>query len=141
MRTRFMRFAVPLVLLGLVAAACGNNNDNTGASGASGGSGATGATGPTCNADIKVGVAFDVGGLGDKSFNDAANAGVTKAIADGLVCKEKRGLSPSGSPPRMLGYLAARKLGMISYRELGEKMPMRESNDLSIAYMGYAVKG
>jgi basic membrane protein A len=83
-----MRFAVPLVLLGLVAAACGNNKDNTGASGASGGTGATGATGPTCNADIKVGVAFDVGGLGDKSFNDAANAGVTKAIADGLVCKE-----------------------------------------------------
>ena len=44
--------------------------------------------GVECNADIKVGVAFDVGGLGDKSFNDAANAGVQKAIADGLVCEE-----------------------------------------------------
>ncbi len=60
---------------------------------------------------------------------------------NGLVCKEKRGLSPSGSPPAMAGYLVARKLGMISYRQLGEKMPMRESRDLSVAYMGYAVKG
>lgn len=84
MRKRFTRYVVPLALMGLVAAAC-SNNDNTGASGATGG---TGATGVTCNQDIKVGVAFDVGGLGDKSFNDAANAGVTKAIADGLVCKE-----------------------------------------------------
>ena len=84
MRKRFMRFAVPLALLGLVAAAC-SSNDTTPAGGGSdtGGGGAV-----ECNADIKVGVAFDVGGLGDKSFNDAANAGVQKAIADGLVCEE-----------------------------------------------------
>jgi basic membrane protein A and related proteins len=85
MRTRFMRFAVPLVVLGLVAAACGSNNDNTGASGATGG---TGATGAACNADIKVGLALDVGGLGDKSFNDAAKRGLDKAITDGLVCQD-----------------------------------------------------
>jgi basic membrane protein A and related proteins len=35
-----------------------------------------------------VGVALDVGGLGDKSFNDAANAGLQKAIQDGLVSEE-----------------------------------------------------
>jgi basic membrane protein A len=33
-------------------------------------------------------MAFDIGGLGDKSFNDAANAGLQQAIADGLVCEE-----------------------------------------------------
>jgi len=31
---------------------------------------------------IKVGVVFDVGGLGDKSFNDAANRGMLKAKAE-----------------------------------------------------------
>ena len=88
MRRGFLRFAVPLVLMGMVAAACSNNNDNSGSSGATGGTGASGATGMQCNADIKVGIAFDVGGIGDKSFNDAANAGLQKAIADGLVCEE-----------------------------------------------------
>jgi basic membrane protein A and related proteins len=85
MRIRFLRFAVPLLLMGIVAAACSNNDNNAGASGATGG---TGSTGAACNHDIKVGQAFDVGGLGDKSFNDAANAGLQKAISDGLVCKE-----------------------------------------------------
>lgn len=83
MRKRFMRFAVPLALLGLVAAACGGADETP-----SDGGSDTGASAVECNADIKVGVAFDVGGLGDKSFNDAANAGVQKAIADGLVCEE-----------------------------------------------------
>jgi basic membrane protein A len=85
MRKRFMRFAVPLVLIGLVGAACGNDNDNAGASGSTG---TTGATGAACNGDISVGVAYDVGGIGDKSFNDAANAGVQQAIGDGLVCED-----------------------------------------------------
>ena len=90
MRSRFLRFAVPLLLMGLVAAACSNNDDNSGASGATGETGASGSTGGAveCNADIKVGVAFDVGGLGDKSFNDAANTGLQQAIAEGLVCEE-----------------------------------------------------
>ena len=81
MRKRIVRYFVPLALLGLVAAACSNNNDNAG----DGGSASSSSAAP-CNADIKVGVAFDVGGLGDKSFNDAANTGVQQAIAGGLVC-------------------------------------------------------
>ena len=48
----------------------------------------TGETAAECNGDIQVGMAFDVGGLGDKSFNDAANAGLQQAIAEGLVCEE-----------------------------------------------------
>ncbi|HKE53790.1 MAG TPA: BMP family ABC transporter substrate-binding protein [Actinomycetota bacterium] len=81
--------AKALVLLGVlsvVAAACGN--DNGGETGGAGGT-ATGSTGAAkCNADIQVGVAFDVGGLGDKSFNDAANRGLQQALADGLVCAD-----------------------------------------------------
>ena len=33
----------------------------------------------TCRADVCVGLVFDVGGLGDKSFNDAAYIGLTRA--------------------------------------------------------------
>jgi basic membrane protein A len=73
-----LRFAVPLALLGLVAAACSNNNNSS--------SGGSTASGPACPADFKVGLALDVGGIGDKSFNDAANRGLQQAIADGLVC-------------------------------------------------------
>jgi basic membrane protein A len=78
-------FALPVVVLSLVAAACGGDDDGGG-----GGDGATGGgdTGAECNSDITVGVALDVGGLGDKSFNDAANAGLQQAIEDGLVCEE-----------------------------------------------------
>ena len=84
MRRRIVRYLVPLALLGLVAAACSNNNNDNAGGGSTSASGGAAA----CNSDIKVGVAFDVGGLGDKSFNDAANTGLQKAIADGLVCEE-----------------------------------------------------
>ena len=80
---RWLRmFGLPLVALSLVAAACGGDEG--------GGDGGTPTDGAAagCNADITVGVALDVGGLGDKSFNDAAAAGLDQAIADGLVCEE-----------------------------------------------------
>jgi basic membrane protein A len=82
--TWLRRFLVPLSLLALVAAACGGDDEGGGGGGGGGG----GATGPECNADIRVGLALDVGGLGDKSFNDAADAGLQRAIDDGLVCEE-----------------------------------------------------
>lgn len=77
-------FALPLVALSLVAAACGGDEDT----GGGGGGEPTDGAAAECNADITVGVALDVGGLGDKSFNDAAKAGLDQAIADGLVCEE-----------------------------------------------------
>ena len=79
-------FALPLVVLSLVAAACGSDDG-----GGDAGDDATATDGgdtAECNADITVGMALDVGGLGDKSFNDAANAGLQQAIEDGLVCEE-----------------------------------------------------
>jgi basic membrane protein A and related proteins len=70
---------VPLAVLALVAAACGD--DTTPPSD-------DGSAAPECNADLSVGVAFDIGGIGDKSFNDAAKAGLDAAIDEGLVCEE-----------------------------------------------------
>jgi basic membrane protein A and related proteins len=89
MRVWRMRALVLIAVLSVVAAACGDD-DGGGETASTGDTG--GATGETaaaeCNADMSVGVAFDIGGLGDKSFNDAADAGLQQAIADGLVCEE-----------------------------------------------------
>ncbi|MXG89479.1 BMP family lipoprotein [Nocardioides flavescens] len=64
-------FAVSILALG--ATACGGDDggsDNAG-DGASSGGGAS--------SDVKVGMAYDVGGRGDQSFNDSAAAGLDKA--------------------------------------------------------------
>jgi basic membrane protein A and related proteins len=86
MRSWRAKVLVLIGVLSVVAAACGGD-DNGGGTGGSGGT-ATGGGAAECNADLKVGVAFDIGGLGDKSFNDSANAGLQQAIADGLVCQD-----------------------------------------------------
>ena len=84
MRSWRAKMLVLIGVLSIVAAACGDDGgDETGGTGGTGGTGAA-----ECNADIQVGMAFDIGGLGDKSFNDSANAGLQQAIADGLVCED-----------------------------------------------------
>ena len=65
--------------LTLVAAACGGRDEEPSGGGGGGGGGAS---------DIKVGLSLDIGGLGDQSFNDAANAGLEQAIDEGLVTEE-----------------------------------------------------
>src|SRR5438093_9847609 len=82
----FRRVAVPVVLLAMVAAACSKSNTPTASS-----------SGPTCPSDFKVGLALDIGGLGDQSFNDAAYRGLQKAITEGLVCRTNVKLDPSNA--------------------------------------------
>ena len=84
LRTRLL---ILVAVLGVIAAACGDDGGG-GTTGPTDTTAPTGPTAPECNADIQVGMAFDIGGLGDKSFNDAADAGLQQAIADGLVCEE-----------------------------------------------------
>ena len=55
----------------LVLAACGGSDDNAGDTSSS-----------AATSNIKVGLAYDIGGRGDQSFNDAAAAGLDKAVAD-----------------------------------------------------------
>ncbi|MDT4892694.1 MAG: basic rane protein [Pseudonocardiales bacterium] len=70
-RTKLGALAIAGVLL---LAACSSSKSST-----SGGGGASSA--PT-KKSIKVGLAYDVGGRGDKSFNDLAAAGLAKAKTD-----------------------------------------------------------
>ena len=72
------------IALALVTAACGGGNpaDTSPSGGGNGGGGNGGGGGGN---DIQVGLAYDVGGRGDQSFNDAAYRGLQAAIDEGLV--------------------------------------------------------
>ncbi len=67
-----MKVTAAMSVAALALAACGNSTVST-----------PGASGTTSAAKIiKVGMAYDVGGRGDQSFNDAAAAGLDKAKAE-----------------------------------------------------------
>jgi len=64
--------AVAFVALGTIAA-CGDDKGSTGSDNGSA---------PAAKKNVKVGLAFDIGGRGDKSFNDSAAAGLDKVKSD-----------------------------------------------------------
>ncbi len=74
---RMTKIAAITAVAALALAGCGSNNDNK--------------TGTSSSKDVcktakgdgpKVGLAYDVGGVGDRSFNDSATAGLKKAVTD-----------------------------------------------------------
>ncbi|GAA4568233.1 BMP family lipoprotein [Planotetraspora kaengkrachanensis] len=65
----------------MAAAACGGSDSTTSES-------TTGASAPAAAA-VKVGLAYDIGGRGDGSFNDAAAAGLDKAVTELKVEKKE----------------------------------------------------
>ena len=81
---RFSKIAAVALVASLTLAGCGNDDNSSGSDTAEGCKGASG-DGP------KVGVAYDVGGRGDRSFNDSAWEGMQKAIDDlGATCTEAK---------------------------------------------------
>jgi len=77
-------FAAAIVAGALTLTACGGSS-STDAKPAD--SGKTTSSAP--KSDLKVGMAYDIGGRGDQSFNDAAAAGLDKAKADlGITSQE-----------------------------------------------------
>jgi basic membrane protein A len=76
---RVMKVTAAMSVAALALAGCGTSTDKTPS--------ASGTT--TAASGLKVGMAYDVGGRGDQSFNDAAAAGLDKAKAElGIVPKE-----------------------------------------------------
>jgi 2-polyprenyl-6-hydroxyphenyl methylase/3-demethylubiquinone-9 3-methyltransferase len=57
-----------------------------------------------------------------------------------LKCQEHRGMRPNVSLPVFLHYLRKRARGELTYKKLGEKLYLVESSNMSIMYMGYAIK-
>ncbi len=70
---RVLKIAPVLVAGALVIAGCGGDDDNTSTSG--------GTTSPPASS-LKVGMAYDIGGRGDQSFNDAAAAGLDRSKSE-----------------------------------------------------------
>ncbi|MFD2355754.1 BMP family protein [Nonomuraea ferruginea] len=65
------------------------------------------AAAPPAGGALKVGLAFDIGGRGDKSFNDAAYAGLEKAKAElGAEIKELSPASDGSNRGELLTQLA-----------------------------------
>jgi basic membrane protein A len=86
-----LRFAAVLTVASLGMVACGSSgNDDTAAPAAPSGSAAP-------KSAVKVGLAYDVGGRGDRSFNDAAAAGLDKAVKELGITKEELSPNASGS--------------------------------------------
>jgi basic membrane protein A len=69
MRKRLLMMVAVLASLSLLAAACGDDDDDAGGDGGGG-------------EDVQVGLVYDIGGRGDKSFNDSAAAGLDRAETD-----------------------------------------------------------
>ncbi|MDT4921229.1 MAG: basic rane protein [Pseudonocardiales bacterium] len=78
---RGMKFGVLAVSAALALAACSSSGNGGGTTAPAGTTPAGGNSSPAAES-IKVGLADDVGGRGDKSFNDLAAAGLEKAQQD-----------------------------------------------------------
>ncbi|MFN8074490.1 MAG: BMP family ABC transporter substrate-binding protein [Kineosporiaceae bacterium] len=77
---RSISFASVAVLASVLLAGCGGGGEDP--EPGAGGSGGT-------TSDVKVGLAYDIGGRGDQSFNDSAAAGLDKAKSEfGIEIKE-----------------------------------------------------
>jgi basic membrane protein A len=77
------KLAVVVATAALALTACGGSSSGTTVGTASGSASTSAATA------LKIGLAYDIGGRGDKSFNDAAAAGLDKAKSElGVEIKE-----------------------------------------------------
>ncbi len=90
-----LRLMAALAVAGLGLVACGSNDTTTGAAGTPSSAAAPSAAGP--QSDAKVGLAYDVGGRGDRSFNDSAAAGLDRAVSEFGVTKQELSPNASGS--------------------------------------------
>jgi basic membrane protein A len=100
-----MRVGALLTGLALLAAACGGGSDET-----------SGGGGGTQTEAKKVGVVFDIGGKGDKSFNDSADRGATEAknkLGDKVEIKTVEPNADGSNRKELLDGLAAEDYGLI----------------------------
>ncbi|MFM9615158.1 BMP family lipoprotein [Streptomyces niveiscabiei] len=74
--SRSARVAAAIAVVALAAAGCGETSSSSTKPSSSGSSGSSGYSGKG------IGLAYDIGGKGDQSFNDAAYAGMQKAMSE-----------------------------------------------------------
>ncbi|MBZ5740225.1 BMP family lipoprotein [Nocardioides mangrovi] len=83
---RTTKFAAVVAASLMALTACGSDSDGGSDGGSASGGSSTDASADVCKtadgSGPKIGLAYDVGGRGDQSFNDSAYAGVAKAVED-----------------------------------------------------------
>lgn len=146
----------------LALAGCGSDDDSDGGDDTNAGSGGNALDCDAADGDgPKVGIAYDVGGQGDKSFNDAAAVGVKKAVDDlGATCTEAeatdgeaesaredrlRQLADAGHNPILaVGFLYSEAVNKVapdypdvSFDVVDGYDPDDQPND-NVAYLGFA---
>jgi len=87
---RTTKFAAILAASILALTACGSDSEG----GSEGGAADPSDDAPTST--IKVGMAYDVGGRGDQSFNDSAAAGLDQAKEEGLIAEANESEAEDG---------------------------------------------
>ncbi|MBA3281631.1 MAG: BMP family ABC transporter substrate-binding protein [Acidimicrobiia bacterium] len=127
------RLLLLLAAIALVLASCASSDDDGGGDGGGGGGGggdsaatckgkageedtaeALGKSGDADGAGEKIGMVFDVGGKGDKSFNDSAFAGLTAAGENmGVEVKELEPSEDGSNREALLRQLAEEDYGLI----------------------------
>ena len=149
---RLTKIAATTAVLALAVAGCGNDDESTSSST------------DICKGDgngPKVGLAYDVGGRGDQSFNDAAYAGLKKAVEElDATCTEgeaQDGEAESAREDRLRamadgGYSPIIGVGFaysdavnavapdypdVSFGVIDGFDPDQEAND-NVAYLGFA---
>lgn len=103
---RGVRVGALLVVLGLAVAACGGGDDE----------GSDTSTGGSTGEAKKVGVVYDIGGRGDKSFNDSAYAGLQaaeKEQGDKIQAKDVEPNPDGSNRKELLDGLADEGYGLI----------------------------
>jgi 2-polyprenyl-6-hydroxyphenyl methylase / 3-demethylubiquinone-9 3-methyltransferase len=61
-------------------------------------------------------------------------------LENGLGQIKMRGMAPNVSPVKMISLLMKRAKGQLTYAQLGSLMKLKESNDMKVGYMGFAIK-
>jgi basic membrane protein A len=101
---RGVRFGALLMALGLMAAACGGGDEG-------------GDTGAGAGGEVKrIGIVYDIGGRGDKSFNDSAYAGLEAARKEQGDKIEGRDIEPNpdgSNRKELLDQMADEGYGLI----------------------------
>jgi basic membrane protein A len=105
---RSLRIGIPLVVMAVIAAACSKSATPSNTTG--GPTGGSTSTSPP----VKIALLYDIGGRGDKSFNDSAAAGLDKAKQDfNLDVKELSPNTGGTNRDELLNLVATQGYGLV----------------------------
>jgi basic membrane protein A len=127
-----LKVATLVVAGSLALAACGSSTGSGASSSATGATDTASSTASACTpSDVKVGMAYDIGGRGDKSFNDSAAAGLDQAVKD--LCVTSKELS---AVPNETDAQKAARLTLLAKGGYNPVIAAQATKTKSVGYIG-----